>query len=160
MNEPRRINSGAGAYEDLLNRTLAGAPCELARLIYLASTRDYNSGTYHHEGLSARHRRQDARAALETAHRESFYRLASLPLEELVGELENYMRASREEKSSFIRTWQELEPFRVAVPMEVDSTCAKLFLSNVRIALEVLRSRPERDPEPRPSAWPQLSPDR
>jgi len=32
------------AYDDLQRRTLSGIPCDFARLIYLASTRDYNSG--------------------------------------------------------------------------------------------------------------------
>jgi hypothetical protein len=161
VSDPREQFSVCGAYDDLLQRTLGGIPCELARLIYLASTRDYNSGTYHHEGLSTRYRRQDARTALERAHRESFYRLASMPLADLVEELNSYMQASREDAGGFIRTWQELEPYRVAVPMEVESTNAKLFLSNIRIALEVLRWRHQQGQAvPPQAALPQLSPGR
>jgi hypothetical protein len=161
VSDPREMFSVCGAYDDLLQRTLAGISCELARLIYLASTRDYNSGTYHHEGLSTRYRRQDARTALERAHRESFYRLASMPLADLVEELTTYMKASREDTEGFIRTWRELEPYRVAIPMEVDSTSAKLFLSNIKIAVEVLRWRHHQAQSvPAPDAWPQLSPGR
>ncbi len=32
------------AYDDFLQRSLSKLPCDLARLIYLASTRDYNTG--------------------------------------------------------------------------------------------------------------------
>ena len=32
------------AYDDLLRRTLAKVSCDLGRLIYLASMRDYNTG--------------------------------------------------------------------------------------------------------------------
>lgn len=129
------------AYEDLLRRTLGAIPCDLARLIYLASTRDYNSGTYHHEGLSVRHEPAEARDALKTAHQEFFFKLASMSLEKLVEELELYVRVSREQPTGLLRTWQQLEPYRVAVPMEADPTFVRLFLSNIRLALEVLKHR-------------------
>ncbi len=129
------------AYEDLLRRTLAGIPCDLARLIYLASTRDYNSGDYHHEGLSVRHEPGEARDALKTAHREIFSRLATMNLEKLVDELDQYVRVSREQPSGLMRAWQQLEPYRVAIPMETDPTMVRLFLSNIRLALEVLKHR-------------------
>jgi hypothetical protein len=129
------------AYDDLLRRTLAGIQCDLARLIYLASTRDYNSGMYHHEGLCARYGEEPARDALQAAHRDIFFRLVALTLEELVDELEIYVCLSREAPTGLIHAWQKLEPYRVAVPMEVDSTMVQLFLSNIRLALEVLRFR-------------------
>jgi hypothetical protein len=160
LNESSKILSMHDAYDDLLRRTLAAIPCDLARLIYLASTRDYNSGTYHHEGLSQRYRPDEARNALEAAHRDIFYRLAELPLEELVAELEAYVRASRETPLEFLRTWQELEPYRVAVPMEVGTTMVQLFLSNIRIALEVLRWRLQQHPEIPSDALPRQLPGR
>ena len=143
MSYPARLVTMNNAYDDLLRRTLSGIASDLARLIYLASTRDYNSGVYHHEGLSARYGPESTRVALQAAHRDIFYRLITLSLEELVDELEIYVRNSREEPAGFIHAWQELEPYRVAVPMEVDSTTVQLFLSNIRLALEVLRFRQE-----------------
>ena len=71
-------------------------------------------------------------------------RLVSLPLEELVTELEAYVRVSHEAPAGFIHAWMELEPYRISVPMEVDSTVVQLFLSNIRLALEVLRFRQEK----------------
>ncbi len=129
------------AYEDLLHRTLASIPGDLARLIYLASTRDYNTGTYHHEGLSVRHAPDEARKALRTAHEEIFQKLAAMKLEDLVEELELYVRISREQPTGLVRTWQQLEPYRIAVPLEADPTLVRLFLSNIRLALEVLKHR-------------------
>jgi hypothetical protein len=128
------------AYGDLQCRTLSSMSCDLARLIYLAALRDYNSGTYHHDGLATRFGREQARDALETAHREVFYRLAGLSLADLVAELKTYIHVSREAPVGLIHAWQELEPYRVAVPMEVDTTVVRLFLSNIRIALEILRA--------------------
>jgi hypothetical protein len=141
MSDPGTIVTMNNAYDDLLRRTLASVQCDLARLIYLASTRDYNSGMYHHEGLCARYGAEQAREALQAAHREIFFRLVGLTLEELVEELEVYVRLSREAPTGFIHAWQELEPYRLAVPMEVDSTMVQLFLSNIRLALEILRFR-------------------
>ncbi len=151
MTDSAKLVTMSNAYDDLLRRTLSGVPCDLARLIYLASTRDYNSGVYHHEGLAARYGPEQARDALQVAHRDIFYGLVALSLKELVSELEVYVRSSREAPIEFIHAWQELEPYRVAVPMEADSTMVQLFLSNIRLALEVLGFRREQS-QARPTA--------
>jgi hypothetical protein len=131
------------AYDDLLNRTLSRIPCDLGRLIYLASTRDYNTGNYYHEGLASRFSPDVARNALAIAHRQAFYKLSAFPLEDLVQDLEAYLKSTRENPQDFLRTWQKLEPYRVAIPTEVNLTIARLFTSNVRLALAVLRFRQE-----------------
>jgi hypothetical protein len=143
MNNPSHLLTVQNASEDLQRRTLSHIPCDFARLIYLASMRDYNCAIYHHEGLAARYGQEQAREALQASHRDIFCKLAFLPLEGLVTELEVYVRASHEAPDDLIHAWQELEPYRVAVPMEADSTMVQLFLSNIRLALEVLRFRRE-----------------
>jgi hypothetical protein len=137
------------AYDDLLHRSLAKLPGDLSRLVYLASTRDYNSGVYHHDGLAARFRPEAASKALEIAHRDIFRRLAALSLEQLVGELELYLNSSHESPADVLRIWQKLEPFRVAIPVDVNPAMARLFLSNVRLALAIWRHRQEQAQEPR-----------
>jgi hypothetical protein len=134
------------AYDDLLQRSLSKLSCDLARLVYLASTRDYNSGTYHHDGLAARFRPEAAGQALEIAHRQIFYRLSAYSLEELVAELEMYLNSSRERPSDVLRIWQKLEPYRIAIPVEVNPAVAALFLSNVRLALAIWRFRQKQTP--------------
>jgi len=131
------------AYEDLLNRTLSRISCNLGRLIYLASTRDYNTGNYYHEGLAGRFSPDIARKALEIAHRQAFYELSAFSLEDLASDLEAYLRSSRENPQEFLRAWQKLEPYRVAIPTEVHLTVARLFTSNLRLALAILRFRQE-----------------
>jgi hypothetical protein len=131
------------AYDDLLHRTLSRISCDLGRLIYLASTRDYNTGNYYHEGVASRFSPEVARKALEIAHRQSFYMVSAFSLEDLVTDLEVYLRSTRENPQEFLRTWQRLEPYRIAIPTEVNLTVARLFTSNLRLALAILRFRQE-----------------
>ena len=129
------------AYDDLLGRTLSQIPCDLSRLIYLASTRDYNTGDYHHAGLSTLFSLDGGKQALESAHRQIFSNLCVTPLKELVEELEIYLRFSHANADDVLRAWQELEPYRIAVPMHADPTATNLFLSNVRFAVAIVRRR-------------------
>src|SRR6267143_5104966 len=89
-------------YDDLLHRTLSRISCDLGRLIYLAATRDYNTGNYYHEGLASRFSPEVARKALEMAHRQAFYKVSAFSLEDLVSDLEAYMRSTRENPQEFL----------------------------------------------------------
>lgn len=129
------------AYDDLVNRSLSRIPCELGRLIYLASTREYNTGHYYHQGLADRFGAEAAQKALEIAHRQAFYKVSAYSLENLAEELERYLESTKEEPLECLRAWQKLEPYRVAVPAEVNATVARLFTSNLRLALAILRFR-------------------
>ena len=135
-----RTSTVEEAHSDLRRRTLAKISGNFARLIYLASTRDYNSARYHHSGLADRFSPHIAAKALERAHREAFRELETAPLANLAHELELYMRSTREDPEDFFRAWQAVEPFRVVVPVGANPTSAALFISNVKFALEVLRS--------------------
>ena len=149
MSATIKIIAVQDAYDDILERTLARISCDLARLVYLASTRDYNTGNYHHDGLAARFSADVARKALEIAHRQVFYRVSAYSLEELSEEVEIYLKSSRESPLEVLRAWQNLEPYRIAVPMEVNPAVARLFLSNIRLALAIFRHRQQPLP-PRP----------
>jgi hypothetical protein len=146
------------AYEDFRTRTLSRIPSALERLIYIASTRDYNSGVYQHEGLAGRFGAEAAASALEYAHWEVFQTVSLLSLRRLTEELCKYMDSSREVPSAFLNAWQKLEPYRVAIPLRVDPTIAELFNSNVKIALAVLRHRLAERPDPPQAALLQPSP--
>ena len=154
-NEPMNVPSSAaileGAYNDLLRRSLSKISGDLARVIYLASTRDYNTGTYHHEGLAARFRADAAALALETAHREIFYRIAGCTLEQLVAEMEIYLNSSSQAREEVLHIWQKLEPYRLALPVDTNAAVARLFVSNLRLALAILQ-RQARPPADRSAA--------
>jgi hypothetical protein len=145
MNTPDRIVTVEDAYQDFLRRSLSRISGDLARLIYLASTRDYNTGKYHHDGLAAQFDADIACRALELGHREIFYRIAARSLEGLVAEVELYINSSRQSREEVLEVWQKLEPYRVALPVDVNAAVAQLFVSNVRLALAILRRRQEQE---------------
>ena len=149
MNEKRSAFSPvavADALRDLETRTLARLDGDFSRLVYLASTRDYNSGRYEHDGLSFRFTKRVAEQALAVAHREVFVSLALRPLEDLVLELERYIRSGCAESAELLTTWNELGAYRMLAPAHDDPLTIKLFESNVKIALAIVARAWKVDP--------------
>ena len=140
------------ASEDLRRRTLLHTSGALDRMIYLASMRDYNTGLYVHQGLAARFSAEVACEALAHCHRESFRELIALELKDLTEQLNVYMQSTGTAEDDFLRTWRELEPYRVAVPVGTDSLVAQFLFSNLKIALAILEHQNSRFPEPTPVA--------
>lgn len=123
------------------------------RLIYLASTRDYNSGVYYHDGLAVKYGQDVACQALADCHREVFRDLLRTSLQELVGQLEGYMQSVQQGGEAFIAAWKKLEPFRVTVPVESDPLAAEFFFANLRTALAIVETRRPARPLAAPAAW-------
>lgn len=152
MRKPFSPNAVEDAIRDLENRTLARLDGDFARLIYLASTRDYNSGRYEHDGLSFRFTKQVAEEALGAAHREVFVSLALSTLEELVRQLERYIRSGCAHPAELVASWNDSEAYRILPPAQDDPLTIKLFMSNVRIALAIVgpswrEGQPSQDPQ-------------
>src|SRR5712692_7987082 len=84
------------AVTDLRNRTLSRLPGDFSRLVYLASSREFNTGQYYHDGLAFHFGDRVASKALATCHREIFDRLVYASLEELIEELRNYIASTEE----------------------------------------------------------------
>jgi hypothetical protein len=128
------------ALRDLQNRTLAKLDGDFARLVYLASTRDYNTGRYAHDGLNFRFTEPVAERALLAAHREVFLSLALSPLRALVGKLEQYIRSGCARREELTKSWNELEAYRILSPAQDDPLTVKLFNSNVKVALAIVEA--------------------
>jgi len=128
------------AVRDLRNRTLSRLPGDFSRLVYLASSRDLNTGRYSHDGLAFHFSENVASKAMAACHREIFDRLVYASLEELIEELCNYMSSTDERPEEFLKSWKHLGSYRVTIPSECDELEAEVFLSNVKMALAILQT--------------------
>jgi len=130
------------AIRDLEDRTLVNLQGHLTRLVYISSTRDYNTGDYQHAGLADRFGPETAQRALEYCHRLVFDELLAMDLAELVRQLTLYIETTGAEREKVLDAWRRLQAYRLLVPAECDDLTADLFASNVKIALEALRAEP------------------
>ena len=142
----------AQALRDLQSRTLARLHGDLARLVYLASTRDYNTGRYAHDGLSFHYSESVAQEALATAHRSVFEGLALSPLRVVVANLEDYIRSGCAGPNELVTAWNASGAYRILSPGTADSLTVKLFNSNIKVALAMVKAawaepQPLRDPQ-------------
>jgi hypothetical protein len=126
------------AVRDLETRTLANLRGGLTRLVYLSSTRDYNTGEYQHDGLAQRFGAEAAQRALAKCHEAAFQDLLYSGLPVLVEQLTVYIDSTGAEREKVLQSWRQLQAFRVLVPGTCDDLSADFFVSNIRIALEVL----------------------
>jgi len=126
---------------DLRNRTLSRLQGDFSRLVYLASSRDCNTGKYYHDGLAFHFGEMVVSRAFAECHREVFDRLVYASLEELIEELSNYISSTDERAEEFLKSWKHLGSYRVTIPSECDELEAEVFLSNVKMALAILQTR-------------------
>lgn len=147
-------DSAERAVRDLHERTLQFLGGHLARLVYLASTRDYSTGRYYHDGLAFRFSAEAAEQALESAHCEIFEKLLLSPLQVVVEELERFIGSCHADPSSVVETWRKMEPYRLVVPLKSERVARELFFSNIKIALEVVRYHQQPNLASRQSALP------
>ncbi len=129
------------AITDLRNRTLARLPGDFSRLVYLASSRDLNTGRYSHDGLTFHFSETVASKAMALCHKEIFDRLVYASLEDLIEELSNYISSTDERPQDFLKSWEHLGSYRVTIPSECDELEADVFLSNLKMALAILQTR-------------------
>jgi hypothetical protein len=126
------------ARRDLHYRTLSKLDGDFAGLVYLASTRDYNTGQYVHDGLAAHFTEPIAEQVLAAAHQELFKQLALSPLRVLANEIEYYIRSTDGNFNEVITNWKMLQPYRMLAPTRCDQLLVELFISNIKIALAIV----------------------
>ena len=140
QNRESRI-SLAEAVQDLQRRTLASLQGDMAKLVYLASTRDYITGHYYHDGLAFRFTGPVAELALGLSHHEVFDRLTEASLQNLVTEIGLFLQTTRAEPNKVVEIWKNLQPYRMLIPGDCDRVACEFFFSNIRMALTVVRDR-------------------
>lgn len=118
---------------------LGPLPNDFTRVIYLASIRDYNSGTYRHPVLSRQYEATVADRGFKICHQEVFARLLANPISKYVEQLEGYIRYSRAERRLLIATWKSLAAYKAAIPSQAPARACELFFLNVGTALAILQ---------------------
>ena len=70
------------------------------------------------------------------------------------------MRSARQDLQKTVDSWESLEAYRLAAPSHCDQLTAALFMSNVKIAMALLKSRHQVQLVKAQSSLPRLSPGR
>lgn len=122
--------------DDFRQRTLRYVEGNLAKLVFLTSCRDYNSGLYKHDGLATEFPEYAIHAALGLLHKELFEETSAAPLEQWVEELRQYLENA---DANSIRVWKELRPYHLIVPLDASTVAVELVLSNLNLALDILQ---------------------
>ena len=104
---------------------LEALPNDLTRMIYLASLS-------HQRGMHATDK------ALRTCHEQVFRRLLTTRLPEYVTQLQEYIRYTRSEIMTVLKTWRSLQAYRATVPVGALAASSELYFLNIGIALDVV----------------------
>jgi hypothetical protein len=132
--------SAERAMRDLESRTLAHFNGDLSKLVYLSATRDYNTGEYRHQGLEQRFGAAAAQFALARCHQAAFQNLLECDLGDLIAQLTAYIESTGAGQQRVLESWRQLEAYRVLIPGACDPWSGDFFISNIKIALEILRT--------------------
>jgi hypothetical protein len=112
---------------------------DFGRLVYLASTRDHDTGAYHDVVLASLFSENAAASALSICHHEIFCRLALSSLESLVSQLKRYLQSPSLDLHKPLLISETLNQSSPLIPSNCDLVTRELFLSNVRVSLAILK---------------------
>jgi hypothetical protein len=142
-----------------VRRTLSSLPSRTAQLVYLASLRDPYTGRYLHEGWTTIGTPEEVNWAVSRLHTETFSGVLELKLEELCRELKEHFESLGGSVREMAAMWLELEPYREMQPRDCSVVERRLFISQMRAALEVLVRSPDLAILEEPAASPPQPPD-
>lgn len=129
--------------EQHLEAALDQLPTSFAKLAFLAAVRDPYTGRYLHEGWTSLASQEEIHKTLRRAHEEIFDLVCSMPMPELCAELNSYFSAASVPFGESVRVWSELESYRKMMPLGVCAEEREFFLSQMRLAMNVLITAPD-----------------
>jgi hypothetical protein len=134
------MKKDTSAAADLWRNTLAQIPTLFGRLWYLASLRDQNTGVYQHFGLAQRFDEEEANRVLRQSHLMVFEQWLCYSLEQQKNETDEYLQSLEGDPGVIITNWLKLTPYRNCIPVGTREVGRKLFLSDLKVVLELLRN--------------------
>jgi hypothetical protein len=127
------------ASADLWRNTISQIPSVFGRLVYLASLRNPNNGSYEHHGLALVFGEDEANKALKNSHTAVFAEWLLFNLEQQKADLDLYISALFEDKRMVIDTWIRLAPYRNLLPASVRGVERRLYIADFTALLELLK---------------------
>ena len=128
------------AAADLWRNTISQIPSVFGRLVYLASLRNPNNGSYEHHGLALVFGEDEANKALKTSHAAVFAEWLSFNLEQQKADLDLYISALFEDKRVVIENWIRLTPYRNLLPASVRGVERRLYIADFTAFLELFKA--------------------
>jgi hypothetical protein len=127
------------ASADLWRNTISQIPSVFGRLVYLASLRNPNNGSYEHHGLALVFGEDEANKALKNSHSAVFAEWLSFNLEQQKADLYLYISALFEDKRVVVETWIRLAPYRNLLPASARGVERRLYITDFTALLELLK---------------------
>ncbi len=137
------------ALADLWKHTLSRIPTVSGRLVYLATLRDTNSGTYRHHGLITAFGRDEGTRALRESHQEAFRSWLNMPLAEKHEDLQAYLLSLDDPQNQVVDHWLQSGVYRSYVPASAVPVESDLFCRDLETLLEVFQREEALRPRPR-----------
>jgi hypothetical protein len=125
-----------------VHKALDSLPSPFAQLVFLASLRDPYTGRYLHEGWATVSSPDEVNLALRTTHQSIFESVVDLPMLALCKELRRHFESLGEAELRAATLWLETEPYHELIPEKCPLIPRKFFISQLRLALEVLVRAP------------------
>ena len=128
------------ALADLWKHTLSQIHSTYGRLVYLASLRDANSGTYRHHGLSAAFGREESLGALRKSHEDTFREWLSLPLSAKSADLIGHFQSLEENPRQVVTYLTRGTPYLSQAPDSASPAQRRQFKMEMEILLELIKN--------------------
>lgn len=128
------------ALADLCKHTLSHIPTLSGRLVYLATLRDVNSGTYKHHGLTAAFGRDESVRALRESHQATFQGWLNLSMSEKNEDLREYLRGLDDPQEEVVEHWLQSGVYRSYVPAAAMDVETELFCRDLETLLQLLKN--------------------
>jgi hypothetical protein len=125
------------AAADLWRNTISQIPTVFGKLVYLASLRNANNGTYEHHGLALVFGEDEANKALKNSHSRVFAEWLSFNIEQQKADLDLYISGLFEDKRVVIENWIRLAPYRNLLPTSVRGVERRLYIADFTALLEL-----------------------
>lgn len=123
---------------NLLNKSLSALPNSVAQLIFLSSLFDSYTGRYLHEGWVSLDDSEQIHRVIQQRHHAVLAEVMELSVPDLADRIQEHLKENGSEPG-IARMWLETEPFREMIPAGCSTLEREFFVSQVRIALELLR---------------------